>query len=88
MRRVAIVTFQVTQAPNDINDFFIRIPSMTQRTLERAVAARTGESIRTIVRRGFSLYIPTPNEDEDHTAGNSGHSLMRSIHERTQRPGT
>ncbi len=61
---------------------------MTQRALQCAVAARTGESIRTIVRRGFNYYVPTPPECDEDTADVAGHPLLPSAHERTHRPGT
>ena len=37
---------------------------MTQADLNRAVAARTGESIGTISRLGFSLLEPQADDDE------------------------
>ena len=37
---------------------------MTQAELNREVARATGESVRTIAARGFSLLTPTPVERE------------------------
>lgn len=37
---------------------------MTQAELDRAVAAATGESVKTIKQRGFVLLIPSPVEHE------------------------
>ena len=38
---------------------------MTQRELDEEIAAATGESVRTIRRRGFSLMVPLKVFDPD-----------------------
>lgn len=38
---------------------------MTQHDLNGAVAEATGESMRTIARRGFSLVVPAENFDPE-----------------------
>jgi hypothetical protein len=52
---------------------------MTQNNLNRAVAARTGESIGTIARRGFSLESPKPREDGQNSDSGSWSLLTRAV---------